>query len=137
MMFLIVILFYIKTIFMKLYKKNFLIMSINSSNTLYNTKYNYTLLGYDNRYPIYEKNKALLNNINKYNMKKHILDVLENKDISVNDKFELLQKYGVLNESKSIKTVDLKAGNLMKHYDYEYKFGYDYDFDYDFDYGNF
>lgn len=130
MMLLIMILFYIKSFFIKLYKKNFVFMTINNSNTLYN---NYTLSGRDNRYPMYEKKTKMINNIYKFNIKKYVLDILENNNISINDKILLLQKHDLLNDSKDIKTIDLTAGNLMKNYNYDYDYDYNLGFDYDFD----
>jgi len=117
MMFLIIILFYIQQTFINLYKKQIVFMSINNSNTLYNMKHNYTL-GYDNRYPIYEKNMRLVkNNMYKLHIKKNILDILENKDISINEKNKLLQKYKLLYYDNGIKITNLKAGNLMDDFD--------------------
>jgi hypothetical protein len=118
MMFLIVILFYTQKIFVNLSKKHCVLMSINS-NTLYNTIYNYTS-GYDERYPRYEKTMSLKNNIYKLHIKKHILDILENKDININDKIEVLHKYNFLHDTNSVKTINLKAGGLMEDFEYDF-----------------
>ncbi len=122
MLFLTIILFYIQKICISLSKKNFVLMSTNNSNTLYNIKYNYTS-GYDERYPRYEKNLSLLNkNMYKLHIKKYILDILENKDISINDKIELLRKYKILEDANNVKTINLKEGGLMKDFNYDLDF---------------
>lgn len=127
-MFLAVILFYVKQIIF-LHKKNNIMMSLNNPNTFSNIIFNnnnnnnnVSNIGYDERYPKttniidYELLKKQY-----YNMyiKKKMLDVLENKNININNKIEILKKYDFIQDNDMIKPINLNPDNIMKYFDYE------------------
>jgi hypothetical protein len=114
---------FIKTLlflYIQRYRKNtinILIDNSNSLSTIYNKNNNNTIFvseGYDERYPKNEK-KLEIERQHIYNLhnKKKLLDILEDKNISITVKQELLQ-------DNSIKTPNLMAGNLFKVFDSDF-----------------
>jgi hypothetical protein len=114
---------FIKTLlflYIQRYRKNtinILIDNSNSLSTIYNknnTNINHSSGGYDERFPKNEKNLEIeRHHIYNLHNKKKLLDILEDKNISITVKQELLQ-------DNSIKTPNLMAGNLFKDFDCEF-----------------
>ena len=114
---------FIKTLlflFIQRYRKNTINILIDNSNTLStiynnnNKNTNHSTGGYDERYPKNENNLEV-ERYHIYNLhnKRKLLDILENKNISITVKQDLLQ-------DNSIKTPNLMAGNLFKDFDFEF-----------------
>ena len=113
---------FIKTLlflYIQRYRKktiNILIDNSNSLSTIYNknNNINHSSGGYDERFPKNEK-KLEIKRHHIYNLhnKKKLLDILEDKNISITVKQELLQ-------DNSIKTPNLMVGNLFKDFDCDF-----------------
>ena len=72
--------------------------------------------GIDMRYPLeekidYEEMSKIFDNINK----KKIVNILENKNISIYDKLSLIQEYYIIDTPYSI---NILSGGLMNDYNY-------------------
>ena len=109
---------FIKTLlffYIQIYRKKTINM-INTLSTIYNDEENinnYTYGGYDERYPIKENKLETENcNIYKLHIKKQLLDILEDKNISIHNKLDLLY-------DNSIKIPTLISKNLMKDFEYD------------------
>jgi len=113
---------FIKTLlflYIQRYRKNTIIILIDNSNslsTIYNKNNNNTKFlsgGYDERYPKNENNLEIeRHHIYNLHNKKKILDILQDKNVSITVKQDLLQ-------DNSIKPINLKSGNLFRDFDYE------------------
>jgi hypothetical protein len=87
---------------------------INNLNTLQVLTNKNKTSGYDYRYPINETN--LENNCDIYKIqmnlnKKRVLDILQDKNVSINTKLDLIKDNG-------IKPPNIFAGGLMKDFDF-------------------
>ena len=109
---------FIKTLlflYIQRYRKNIIKILLDNSNTLFAIHNNKNFLsgGYDERYPKNENNLSHeRENIYNLHIKKKLLDILEDKNVSITVKQDLLQ-------DNSIKPINLKSGNLFRDFDYE------------------
>ena len=72
--------------------------------------------GFDNRFPSINKNTTEIEYIRKLFEKKQKLDVLQNENISINIKLQLIKE----NEN-NIKTGNLLEGGLMRDFDFKFE----------------
>lgn len=84
-----------------------------NSNTLRNKVVSEKYNGYDHRNLNETSQDTTLYKIQEYFEKKKLLDILQNKNISLTTKILLLQ-------DSSIKSTSLYAGGLMKDFDFDF-----------------
>jgi len=70
--------------------------------------------GFDNRFPN-NKNTTEIQNIRKFFENKNKLDVLQNENININIKLELIK-------DNDIKSPNLLEGGLMRNFDFDFNF---------------
>lgn len=87
---------------------NYKIIETNLKTYLKNQKFN----GYDERFPLKNKNITQIIEIQKFFEKKQLLDILTDNKISNNTKILLLKDI-------NIKPFDIFAGGLMIDFDHE------------------
>jgi len=95
-------------LYFKKYIRNNSKLLASFSNTYHRNIYS----GNDERYPVNETNNYIeLNHIYKNHENKKLLNILENDEISINTKLDLLK-------DSSIKPMNLKAGGLMNDFNF-------------------
>jgi hypothetical protein len=94
-------------------QKNYNILFSKKTNTYLNAKVS---SGNDERYSV-EKNeteiKMQLHNLQKNFEKKRLLEILQDNNVSINTKIELLK-------DNSVKASNLKAGGLFNEFDFNF-----------------